>query len=186
MSASELVNLAKAVGAHEEVGYTAQNPTWNGKDEDSLIHYFRLLRACRNYLNIDFQREDEHTEDDFNQTSEEQQDYTDFESFFRIAEDFANNNGANFEVCIDFCRNCASHNTTFWHTEKEYADLFDMMLEKIAVAFPGADVIGNKYKTPKPGTFSMFLEGAGPSQKQDSYGRCFIYKKNRGENLPYP
>ena len=56
--------MAKVIDAHEDVTYGKNNPSWNGKDEDNVIHYIKLLKACRDYFSLDMEQEEDDEPDE--------------------------------------------------------------------------------------------------------------------------
>lgn len=54
LSPNDLIAMAKAAKAHEVVSHDKSCPSYCGKDEDDIIHYFVLLRACKLLFTEDF------------------------------------------------------------------------------------------------------------------------------------
>lgn len=64
VSPQDLIKMAQILDAHEEVSYGKKNPSWNGKDEDNVIHYIKLLKACRDYFSLDLEQEEDDEPDE--------------------------------------------------------------------------------------------------------------------------
>jgi len=159
----ELLALAKAAKSYSSVA-----PERPNDDPIDLIHYFDFLDNLRSYtdsieLGEQLGSADMDPREKFNHV-------------YTICEEFMSNRSGNFEVCIDFCVNCGSHQTTTRHSEREYQSWFNDTYKDISEEFPACEIVGNKYGPPRIGTFAASIEGVGSDQYKDKFGRLKLYK----------
>lgn len=167
---TELVDLAKSCEAYEKVEYN-KGASWNDTEVDDIIDFIKLLESIRNLT----------TFEDFGTSpltlTEEVSPEKKYTHHFRICEEFLSKRNGSIEVCVDFCTRCDKHQTTTWHQEKEFANMFNSIYKDLSEEFPSVDVVGNKYGPPPIGTIAVYLEGVGSLKQRDKEGRLYIYKK---------
>jgi hypothetical protein len=180
LTKDDLVSLAKAAKAHELVVYGRDLPSWSESPEDDVVSFFDLTEKLNRFFNGE-----EVSVLETSVVKEEEDPAEKYSALFRKADDFLNNRMGSFEVCIDYCVGCSTHQTTFRHREAEYADMHNQVYRLLADEFPDVEVVGNKYGPPQAGHFTVFLEGVGPAKLRDAEGRLYLYKHKEGSRL-YP
>ena len=93
-------------------------------------------------------------------------------------------NMGEFEVIINYCRKCHTHQTTTNHYEFIYVKKFNELCEEIQTVFPSVVIKGNHEKLEYFGQFDIYLRGVGKNLDED--GRYFIYQRKEGKRFPNP
>jgi hypothetical protein len=162
------------------VEYGRDLPSWSPAQEDDTVRFLELMGKLVRYFNGDDLSVLDTT------SIQEPEDLTEkYSTHFRRAEEFLNNRLGVFEICIDHCVGCREHQTTFRHQEAEFVGMHNTVYRLLADEFPDAEIIGNKYGPPLPGTFAVFIEAVGPNQLWDADGRLYLYRHKEGAKL-YP
>lgn len=180
LSKEDLVSLSKAAKLHEVIEYGRDLPSWSSAQEDDVVRFLDLMEKLSRYFNGE---EVSILNLDSSVVQEEVDPAEKYSAHFRKAEDFLNKRLGAFEICIDHCIGCSLHQTTFRHRESDFAEMHNKVYRLLADEFPDAEIIGNKYGTPMPGTFSVYLEGVGPTKLWEPNGRLYLYKHKEGATL---
>ena len=167
----ELVEIGKVLGCHQVVNYN-EDQQWNDLVTDDIINYLVFLETLRDYVDlVEFGEE-------FHRPSLEPEER--YGHLYKVAEEFLESKGGNFEILMDYCTNCASHQTTTWHDQREYALWYNEIYAKLLDEFPACEIVGNKYGPPAIGGFGVYIEGIGNPKLRDRLDRLKLYKvKNK-------
>lgn len=164
----ELVELAKAARCHS----SGEKSSPHAQSED-LIHYLDLFDVLRAYTDS-LELGDVFQIDPLPNSEK-------FSHIYALADEFMNNRSGNFEICVDFCVNCKTHQTSTRHNEREIASWYNEVYKDISEEFPACDIVGNKYGPPRIGTFAAYIEGIGSDELKDKSGRLKLYKTKHGK-----
>lgn len=156
----DLLALAKVTKTHETIEYGDKLPAWSDRETDELIAFGELLGKLREAI------------------TGEPGDREPLAAYDKSVESFLDTRSADLEIGLDHCVSCASHQTTFWHTESQFSALFNSTSKRITEDFPNFTVIGNKYGPAPLGVFQVLVEGVGAAKKWDAKGRLVLFRKS--------
>ena len=154
ISQKEIIEIAKLLRVHQLISKEDSN--------SDLILFVDFFKNLKEYI------------DSLSTVQADQREKT--IALISKADELYSTRNGNFEVCIDFCANCKSHQTSTWHDSNEFIQYYNKVVKDMSDEFPGLLVTGNKYGAPTIGVFAVYLEYLGTDSSIDHYGRHKLYK----------
>jgi len=156
----DLLALAQATKAWESIEYGEKAPSAGDRETDDLIAFGEMMGKLREVVTGESQEAEALT------------------AYDKSVESFLETRSADLEIGLDHCVSCASHQTTFWHTESQFSALFNSVSKRLLEDFPSFSVIGNKYGPAPLGVFQVLVEGVGAAKRWDGKGRLVLFRRN--------
>lgn len=172
LTREDLIALAKVTRSHESIEYADKNTAWASKETDDLIDFVTMLNKISDFFYTDGRS-------DFN--SEQLEDS--LAPYIKTTQAFIESRNADFEICIDHCVRCDQHQTTTWHDEREYIQMFNKLYAKIQEELSNTTIYGNKHGAPSLAVFSVYLEGVGAVKRRDTNDRFYVFRKHATGNF---
>ncbi|EGR27502.1 hypothetical protein IMG5_195060 [Ichthyophthirius multifiliis] len=90
----------------------------------------------------------------------------------------SNWNQGKFQVVINKCTQCESHQISTRHEEADFCEKFNLLGILLNTVFENIEIIGNYENPQQLEAFEVYIRGVGPEEMRDQQGRIWLFRKN--------